>query len=133
MISDAEGIATTSAFWGNALDADFPSDLESCHRANATIIWRHRVADQQEGKHPHISTTLAAHDLKSPIFGVRNALLATRQAVIEGSIARQDLAEGLEAMEDASSTLLDRTVGILPKPEADTEKAKPGDPGYLRA
>lgn len=74
----------------------------------------------------NISTALTAHDLKGPLFGVRNALTATRQAVAEERISPHELADGLEAMEQACTTIVNKIVSVLPQSQAAvTQSASP--------
>ena len=55
-----------------------------------------------------IFTTLVAHDLQSPLYGVRNALRATVRSIELRKITRLEVSEALSLMETTCSALATR-------------------------
>lgn len=60
-----------------------------------------------------VFTTLIAHDLQSPIFGVRNALRAASGALKSGRISSEEVVEAMRVMEETCSTLAERVSALL--------------------
>jgi integral membrane sensor domain MASE1/anti-sigma regulatory factor (Ser/Thr protein kinase) len=60
-----------------------------------------------------VFTALVAHDLRSPIFGVRNALRAAGISLRADRIDRGELVEAMGIMEDTCTTLAQRVAGLL--------------------
>ena len=60
-----------------------------------------------------IFTTLVAHDLQSPLYGVRNALRATVRSIELRKITRLEVSEALSLMETTCSALATRIFDLL--------------------
>lgn len=67
-----------------------------------------------------VFTTVVAHDLQSPLYGVRNALRAAMDAIDHGHIQLVDVAAAMKIMEETCTTLADR-VEVLLAPASNTD------------
>lgn len=67
-------------------------------------------------KQRDVLTALVAHDLKSPIYGVRNTLRAARSSITEHQISNEDLIEAMTIMEQTCNALADRVSALLKTP-----------------
>ena len=60
-----------------------------------------------------VFTVLVAHDLQSPLYGIRNALRASTAALSSGRLSGADLGSALGVMEQTCSTLAERVASLL--------------------
>jgi signal transduction histidine kinase len=60
-----------------------------------------------------VFTTVVAHDLQSPLYGVRNALKVTADALAQERIKPKDAVSALKAMEETCAALANRVAGLL--------------------
>jgi signal transduction histidine kinase len=72
-------------------------------------------------------TTVVAHDLQSPLYGVRNALRATAEAFKGARLGVTELVSALDVMADTCTTLTERVADLLARKPRD-ELAAPDEP-----
>ena len=60
-----------------------------------------------------VFTVLVAHDLQSPLYGIRNALRASAAALSGGRMSGEELGSALGVMEQTCSTLAERVASLL--------------------
>lgn len=58
-------------------------------------------------------TTLVAHDLQSPIFGVRNALRAASKSIEADQVEPREILEVMGVMEETCTAIAERVEGLL--------------------
>lgn len=68
-----------------------------------------------------VFTTVVAHDLQSPIYGVRNALKATAEAIGKRRIGLKEVAAAMVVMEETCSVLAERVAGLLSPEHAEAK------------
>lgn len=68
-----------------------------------------------------VFTAIVAHDLQSPLFGVRNALRAAAEAIKAKGLSSEEIVSAMDMMAETCSTLADRVAGLLaPKTAEET-------------
>jgi signal transduction histidine kinase len=60
-----------------------------------------------------VFTTLVAHDLQGPVYGIRNALRAASSGMQKGLIGPQDLASAFAVVDDTCTALAERITSLL--------------------
>lgn len=90
--------------------------LEQVTRLQQTL--EARVRDRTRAverllREKEVFTTMVAHDLQSPIYGVRNALKATTEAIAQRRIGLKEAAAAMVVMEETCSVLAERVAGLL--------------------
>ncbi|MFB2552920.1 MASE1 domain-containing protein [Ensifer soli] len=88
---------------------------------------RQRTAEVERlMREKEVFTTLVAHDLQSPLYGVRNALRAAIDAIGGRRMALDEAARAMAVMEEACAALAERVGGLLvPKPAAEDPPPAP--------
>jgi signal transduction histidine kinase len=99
-------IMTLAISAGLAENWDLRANLEAKVRARTQDVERYL-------REKEVFTTLVAHDLQSPLYGVRNALRTVGEAVRGGRLSPDDLASALSVMDETCSTLAERVASLL--------------------
>ena len=110
-VASTLGLLISAGLWENW---DLRMTLEEKVRARTAEIDRHL-------REKEAFTVLVAHDLQSPLYGVRNALHAAVEAIDRRRLDALDLVPALAVMESTCAALAERIASLLAPARADPE------------